>query len=144
MKWNNNSGWRQQSTADTGGRAILMLKEEDNESDDSIIDMTESAANEIISVTKNEVAQAFSHFSHFWTRKKSLICDLQGVYNEFENVFKFTDPVVHYHNARKDSRQGKFGKTDLGQRGIDAFFKTHQCNKLCDLVTKGFMVASRS
>lgn len=96
---------------------------------------------EVLSVTKNEVAQAFSHFSYHFSRKQALICDLQGVYDKSSNTFKFTDPVIHYHNARKESSNGRFGRTDMGQKGIDSFFKSHKCNQLCNLVTKGFMNA---
>ena len=55
--------------SDTGGRTVLAIKEEDDRtddsSDDSIIDITAAnAAKETNCVTKNEVAQAFSHFSN--------------------------------------------------------------------------------
>ena len=96
--------------SDTGGRTVLTIKEEDDSSDDSVIDITGNAAKETISVTKNEVAQAFSHFSHHWTRKQTLICDLQGAYIEPQHLFKFTDPVVHSHNARRDSKKASLGK----------------------------------
>jgi len=72
-----------QSTADTGGRTIITIKEEVDSSDDSAIDITGNApAKETICVTKNEVAQAFSHcFSHPWTRKSHLfvICKVPTV-----------------------------------------------------------------
>lgn len=51
--------------------------------------------NDTIVFTPSEVAQAFSHFSYWSSGRKRLICDLQGVYDEDENVLKFSDPVIH-------------------------------------------------
>ncbi|CAN0215411.1 unnamed protein product [Laminaria digitata] len=82
--------------------------------------------------------QAFSHFSYRHTYRKKLVCDLQGVLNVTAadegraGVFELTDPVIHY---RSDTgRQQVYGKTDLGSRGINAFFATHQCNDVCRLL----------
>lgn len=141
-KWNNNNGWRRQSARDTGGQNIITIKEEDSDSISNDFNPSPFASQEFLCVTKNEVAQAFSHFSYHFSRKQALICDLQGVYDKASNMFKFTDPVIHYHNARKDCRKSRYGRTDMGQRGIDSFFKSHKCNDLCGLVTKGFMNAS--
>lgn len=82
--------------------------------------------------------QAFSHFTYRHTRRKMLVCDLQGVRNttaadeDRAGVFELTDPVIHY---RSDTgRQQVYGKTDLGPRGINAFFETHKCNDVCRLL----------
>ena len=105
-----------------------------------MIDLTDAPKNqEIISVSKNEVAQCFSHFSHHYSRGNIVICDLQGVYNASKKRFFFTDPVIHYHNARKDHHEGRYGRTDMGQKGIDLFTRSHNCNKLCELVCSGFL-----
>ena len=64
-------------------------------------------------VTKDEIAQAFSHFSYIHSGKKMLICDLQGVYDEPNNMIRFTDPVIHYHDARNDKKKGLYGRTDV-------------------------------
>ncbi len=94
-----------------------------------------------IFVKKEEVAQAFSHFSYIHSGKRMLICDLQGVFDNHKNIFNFTDPVIHYHDAKKEGARtrGVYGRTDLGQKGIQSFFDSHECNCLCDLVTKGFI-----
>mmetsp|Transcript_4249 Transcript_4249/g.8134 ORF Transcript_4249/g.8134 Transcript_4249/m.8134 type:complete len:859 (-) Transcript_4249:146-2722(-) len=139
-KWNNNNGWRRQSAGDTGGQNIITIKEEDDESNELGQDH-DLTSREFLRLTKNEVAQAFSHFSYHFSRKQALICDLQGVYDKSSNLFRFTDPVIHYHNARKESGNSRFGRTDMGQKGIDSFFRSHKCNQLCNLVTKGFMNA---
>jgi len=55
--------------------------------------------------TASEVAQTFSHFSYYATGKERLVCDLQGVYNEKENVLKLSDPVIHYYNPGKLSEK---------------------------------------
>lgn len=97
-----------------------------------------------ISVTRNEVAQSFSHFSYHMSRKNMLICDLQGVFDKTKNTFCFTDPVIHSNNPREQyqiNRQ-RYGRTDMGQKGIDSFMKSHKCNRLCELVCKGFLPAS--
>jgi len=88
---------------------MVTILEDDDDSDDSVIDITDTNQEHLF-VTKNEVAQAFSHFSHHWTRENMLICDLQGVYDASKNLFCFTDPVVHYHNARKPKKAGQYGK----------------------------------
>jgi len=97
-----------------------------------------------IFVTHDEVAQAFSHFSYIHSGKKMLICDLQGVYDNTDKLLRFTDPVIHYHDIKKKEKRGVCGRTDLGQKGIWGFFRTHRCNGLCDLVTKGFITPTES
>lgn len=93
----------------------------------------------IIRVTPGEVAQAFSHFSYAFTKKTRLICDLQGEFDEATSLFKFTDPVIHYHNCLKENNTKVYGRSDKGRRGIQAFFASHKCNALCRLVTQGYM-----
>jgi Mg-chelatase subunit ChlD len=90
--------------------------------------------------TPSEVAQAFSHFSYYATGKKRLICDLQGVFDEKENILKFSDPVIHYYNSGRLERRSVHGRTDLGREGMAMFFETHKdcCGHLCRLVTGGF------
>jgi hypothetical protein len=125
---------------------------EESDSDDNSEDDDSNAAiatsrrsGETLHFDDYEVAQAFSHFSYNATKRKFLICDLQGVLteksttvtNHYPRFFEFTDPVIHYK-----SRTGikcKFGRTDRGQEGIDDFFKTHKCSDLCRLVEKQFV-----
>eukprot|EP00947_MAST-08B_sp_MAST-8B-sp1_P003831 g3831.t1 len=66
----------------------------------------------------NEVAQAFSHYSFEHSGGQELIVDLQGV------GLCLTDPQLH-------STAMRYGRADLGQKGIDAFFKTHRCGPTC-------------
>jgi len=71
------------------------------------------------------VPQAFSHFTFASTHGRSLVCDLQGVWNATDG-FMLTDPVIHHA-----SRKGKNGRTDKGRLGIKKFFDSHKCNSLC-------------
>jgi len=64
-------------------------------------------------------AGAFSHFSFAHSGSSVLICDIQGVAN------LFTDPQIHTLNGRG------FGLGNLGQTGIRAFMRRHQCTELC-------------
>lgn len=82
--------------------------------------------------------QAFSHFSFWNSGHKLLVCDLQGVmFYTFDDavragVFELTDPVIHYKSAT--GRKQVYGKTDLGKKGIQRFFETHECNDVCRLL----------
>ena len=76
-----------------------------------------------------QVAQAFSHWTWAESDRSLLICDLQGVYESTDDgnrKWKFTDPAIHC-----SAGQGRFGLTDLGPRGINAFFMYHVCNSIC-------------
>lgn len=64
-------------------------------------------------------AQAFSHFTYEESQGNVLICDIQGVDNQF------TDPQIHTMNGKG------FGMGNLGQTGIRAFLLRHPCNSLC-------------
>lgn len=81
--------------------------------------------------------QAFSHFTYWNSRRKMLVCDLQGVKStcpdkDRAGVFELTDPVIHYRS--KSGRSQVYGRTDLGKRGIHSFFETHECNDVCRLL----------
>ena len=75
-----------------------------------------------------EVAQAFSHYTYAASERLLLVCDLQGVYESSDGAkkWKFTDPAIHSAVGKQ-----QFGQTDLGPRGINAFFRTHKCNHMC-------------
>lgn len=80
-----------------------------------------------------EVPQAFSHFTARYTKRKRLVCDLQGVLDRSVTppVFEMTDPVIH---SRSTKHKGKYGRTDHGQQGITNFHKTHTCGQVCRLL----------
>ena len=82
-------------------------------------------------IMNEDVPQAFSHFTYTWSKQDKIVCDLQGVLDTSKKppVFEFTDSVMHYKS--KSGRKNVFGRTDLGQTGINDFFKTHKCNNVC-------------
>lgn len=142
---------RKSSAFQTSGPPLAAIKEEDDGGADDIqpdvvgssnapieIDMDIDDDEEIF-VTHNEVAQAFSHFSYIYGGRKSLICDLQGVVDREKRLLQFTDPVVHYHDVFKEDKRGQYGRTDHGEKGIQLFLKSHECNALCEVSCKGFM-----
>lgn len=176
-KWHNGKSRRHNN--------LHQIKEEDEDiiiiedgSSNQPLDLTEDIDDNIF-VTQDEVAQAFSHFTYVHSAKKLLICDLQGVYDSQNKLFRFTDPVIHYHDVKKQKVRGHYGRTDvsafkniwhtvpwheccptsyfiilfcslsslsdqMGQKGITNFLKSHRCNCLCDLVTRGFVTPSTS
>jgi len=78
----------------------------------------------LIDVERNAFVQAFSHFSYDHSQKKIMVTDLQGTKNQ--NKYLFTDPSVHCL-----LNDNSFGKSNLGQAGIDEFFRSHVCNRIC-------------
>ncbi|KAJ1469829.1 kinase-like domain-containing protein, partial [Baffinella frigidus] len=72
--------------------------------------------------TNLELPQAFSHFTWEFSKASLLVCDIQGVGNFF------TDPQIHSHDGES------FSMGNLGQAGIDRFFKSHKCNNICRLI----------
>ena len=129
-----------QQTEDMIRTMDLGAIEEGSEDDDSLSDKKSyhkiSKPNSIFS--PSDVAQAFSHFSYWATGRKRLICDLQGVYDEKLNVLMLSDPVIHYYNRSDESRRYVHGMTDKGSKGMVMFFATHECSRLCRMVTNGF------
>eukprot|EP00981_Chlorochromonas_danica_P005518 scaffold1126_cov179-Ochromonas_danica.AAC.1 len=84
--------------------------------------------------TNHEIIQAFSHWSYEVTNKHLMIVDCQGGFTKKvtengggggDDVFMLTDPAIHCVNVLK------YGKTNLGEKGFEHFFKSHQCNDYC-------------
>jgi hypothetical protein len=87
------------------------------------------------SFTVDDIPQAFSHFSYIFSKRKFLVCDLQGVLStdSHEPLYELTDPVIHYTEM---TDRADYGRTDRGQQGIDDFFKTHKCSNLCHIMLR--------
>jgi len=85
--------------------------------------------------TLDDIPQAFSHFSYIFSKRKFLICDLQGVLDtdSDEPLFELTDPVIHYSDM---TDRADYGRTDRGQQGIDDFFRSHKCSPLCHMMLR--------
>jgi hypothetical protein len=91
---------------------------------------------DIVTISAEEIPQAFSCFSHKLSKRNSLICDLQGILNTDRKpfpVFELTDPVIH-SNRTDSCKKREFGRTDRGLDGILDFFKTHECSDLCRML----------
>lgn len=82
-------------------------------------------------VKLSDYLQAFTHFMYRFTNKKVMVCDLQGVYNTDTTppTFELSDPAIHY--ASTSGRTEVYGRTDKWKKGMDLFFKTHQCSEVC-------------
>jgi len=74
------------------------------------------------------LAVAFSHFTHDQTKGYCMVTDLQGIESSDDkgrDVMLLTDPAIHCPGVLR------FGKTNMQQAGVDAFYKAHKCNKYC-------------
>ncbi|CAG8628198.1 5002_t:CDS:1 [Paraglomus brasilianum] len=70
------------------------------------------------------VLEAFAHFTYTHTNRYLVVYDLQGV--EKANQFLLTDPAIHCIDSLR------FGKTNLGEKGInECFLANHKCNDIC-------------
>jgi hypothetical protein len=68
--------------------------------------------------------EAFAHFTYEHTGGYLVVYDLQGV--ELPGRFLLTDPAIHCTDRLR------FGKTNLGKRGInECFLKNHTCGNVC-------------
>lgn len=82
-----------------------------------------------------DVPQAFTHWTYRYTKRKRMVCDLQGELMSTPNgpVFAFTDPCIHSEKA-DHSRTRSTDKTNRGSKGMSLFKKTHHCNALCEIL----------
>jgi hypothetical protein len=117
----------------------LVLEEDDEEEDedegdnDLPVSQDICASIEVIELEKrileSDIPQAFSHFTYRHTQRDELVCDLQGELNILGAApyFDLTDPCIH-------SSRRKYGNTDKGGKGMNDFFRTHQCNAVCKML----------
>ncbi|XRB13182.1 VWFA domain-containing protein [Pseudoscourfieldia marina] len=157
-KWNNNAGHVKKKTNVTAKKnetlndwsimETLLLtqldaiveEEEDNENGTGFISIEHERRELQKQINKDDVPQAFSHFTYEATGGTKLVCDLQGVWNSTDG-FRFTDPVIHQgegkeeENTRSDGTPDRKvranGPTDRGDIGIANFFRSHECNEIC-------------
>jgi hypothetical protein len=69
-------------------------------------------------------AQAFSHFTHHFSKGEMIVVDVQGFVAGDRYVL--TDPAIHTTKPC-----GHFGTTNLGRDGVEKFFVSHACNSVC-------------
>ena len=77
---------------------------------------------------------AFSHWTYWATNRYLMVIDLQGVKEESSGEVRYvlTDPAIHCGSLRR------FGKTNLGRKGMYKFFRTHYCNGICKAMALKF------
>jgi hypothetical protein len=64
-----------------------------------------------------------------------MVVDLQGVLRTKEDgtrEYLLTDPAIHRRGTTV--RLGDFGRTDRGEKGMKAFWKSHICTDACSLL----------
>merc|ERR1719193_761601 len=71
-----------------------------------------------------EIPNAFTHWTWHVTNIQLCVMDMQGA-RQSSGTFLLTDPQVQC----KD--QNRFGKGNLGQKGIARFFAAHDCGDIC-------------
>ena len=54
-----------------------------------------------------------------------MVVDLQGVISFNAAKLHLTDPAIHCSDLLR------FGRTNLGERGMQEFFNHHACNEVC-------------
>jgi hypothetical protein len=107
---------------------------EDDDDDDTSTDRFDASTMQPI-----DYLAAFSHFTYDYSYGQMMVVDLQGSFEEQQPnqagrerpKFLLTDPALHTNHKQSDKN---FGRTNLGRRGMKAFFQTHQCNTFCRLL----------
>jgi hypothetical protein len=111
------------------------LEEFDEDNETAVACLPGSVASTSSRVLDPDVPQSFTHFTHRYSRRRLMVCDIQGVLDRSapaEPVYRLTDPCIHYVSTR--GRRMVHGRTDKGWQGMRDFFKTHACNSLCHLL----------
>jgi hypothetical protein len=111
--------------------------EESEAQDEDSVDDAYNAADMKVGINPSDYLQAFTHFTHHYSNRRAMVCDLQGVYNtgKIPPTFELSDPAIHYSSKR--GRKMVFGCTDHGHKGMKLFFKTHKCTDVCKVVLLG-------
>jgi len=81
---------------------------------------------------RGTLADAFSHWTWWYTHGDMLVCDVQGHrgmnggnrYRGQNFYYLLTDPAIA-------STKKVFGSADLGEKGMDEWFTSHKCNSFC-------------
>jgi hypothetical protein len=80
--------------------------------------------NEILEA-HHAILQTFSHFTYCYSRGLLMVTDIQGAAQE--SNYLLTDPAIHTANPKKELPD----PTNLGPKGMAAFFASHTCNEFC-------------
>ena len=117
---------------------VIEEESEEEDSDDELFDQKayESAAGKYRLLKPEMFLQTFSHYSFEKSKRKYLVIDLQGVYEKKRDgtqKYVLTDPAIHKKKRTRRKRYN-FGRTDMGKKGMRAFFETHECTDACRLL----------
>ena len=91
-------------------------------------------------IRDEDFPQAFSHFTYEKSKKQLMVVDLQGIFRQNPDgtsEYVLTDPAIHKRKRSKRSKKlagWSFGRTDRGEKGMKAFFDTHECKDACRLL----------
>lgn len=116
--------------------------DEDDESSDESDQSSDSSDTSKVSfdlatLSDEDFLHAFSHFTYVRSGGKFMVVDLQGALqtgNDGMKTYLLTDPAIHFRVKREcQKKERQYGRTDLGRRGMRAFFETHKCNGICKL-----------
>lgn len=79
---------------------------------------------------KNEIAEAFMHFSYIFTNKNLIVFDLRSIvtYQKGINNVLLTEPVIFSID------QKRYGASNCGENGIKSYMGKHACNSICKMV----------
>lgn len=69
---------------------------------------------------------AFCHWTWHKTEGELMVVDIQGYYDEEKDEYMLFDPAIHCV-----SDICRFSSTNLGKRGMEAWFQEHKCNAIC-------------
>jgi hypothetical protein len=84
-------------------------------------------SNNIGNLNENDYActlDTFAHWTYEATREYLIVTDLQGFRSSSNDKYILTDPAISCI-----ARQ--FTDTDLGEEGINLYFRSHKCNHIC-------------
>ncbi len=142
QRWNDNKGGvRRRGVFQPGN--VIEEEEEEGVTDDDCEHTTEEdinssernvVENEDTAIDVDDIPQAFSCFTYWFSKRHFLVCDLQGILNTDRRppTFELTDAAVHHRMSTHEERI--YGRTDHGIRGIQAFLSTHRCSNICRMV----------
>uniref|UniRef100_A0AC35F058 Alpha-type protein kinase domain-containing protein n=1 Tax=Panagrolaimus sp. PS1159 TaxID=55785 RepID=A0AC35F058_9BILA len=89
--------------------------------------LEETARKKGIDVDFVKMLMAFSHWTYQASKKQLMVVDLQGIINHSDGktTVVLTDPAIHCTDNTR------FGRMNLGEKGMENFFSRHQCNQFC-------------
>jgi len=133
-KWNGNNGFVDgqdsiEQGPDKAPDLLDIIEASEDEQEDENDDAAPVCTLDPLELQR-EIPQAFSCFTFFFTQRRMLVCDLQGVLDTSQSppLFEFTDPVIHY-------------KSRSGDCSCKCTFLLHVANPTCEVMVSMHQVA---